>query len=156
VVQQGTVDLQHVQADERWARPVGRRVWMAMAVAVPSRLWRGGVISPRRNLVLITALVQLIRACARSLAILVCVDGLASDVTTLLRVFRQPVRTGRRGRPQLVPEAGLLLGQVVKRYVQRRVVSVEQRVVREPLRPSRRCGPRLVVAPGSIRHTSSG
>ena len=96
---------------------------------MPSRLWLGGVISPQRDLVLITALVQMVRSCARSLAILVCVDGLASYVTAFLRVFRQPVRTGRRGRPRLVLEPGLLLGQVVKRYVQRRVVSVERRVV---------------------------
>jgi hypothetical protein len=48
---------------------------------------------------LITALVQKVRACARSLAILVCVDGLASYLTPFLRVFRDPVRTGRRGRP---------------------------------------------------------
>jgi transposase-like protein len=133
VVQQGGVDLQHVQADELWVKLVGRRVWMAMALTIPSRLWLGGVISPRRDLALITALVQLIRSCARSLAILVCVDGLASYVTAVRRVFRHPVRTGRRGRPRLVLEAGVLLGQVVKRYVQRRVVSVEHRVVQGTL-----------------------
>jgi transposase-like protein len=115
VVQQGQVALQHVQADELWVKLVGRRVWMAMAMAVPSRLWLGGVISPHRNLVLITTLVQVVRSCGRSMAILVCVDGLASYVTAFLRVFRQPLRTGRRGRPRLVLEAGLLLGQVVKR-----------------------------------------
>jgi transposase-like protein len=130
VVQQGGVDLQHVQADELWVKLVGRRVWMAMALAVPSRLWLGGVISPHRDLPLITTLVRMVRACARTLAILVCVDGLASYVTACLRVFRDPVRSGRRGRPRLVLEQGLLLGQVVKRYVQRRVVRVERRVVR--------------------------
>lgn len=130
VVQQGQLDLQHVQADELWVKLVGRRVWMAMAMAVPSRLWLGGVLSPQRDLPLITMLVQLVRSCAGSLAILVCVDGLASYVTAFLRVFRHPVRTGRRGRPRLVLEEGLLLGQMVKRYVRRRVVSVERRVVR--------------------------
>jgi transposase-like protein len=130
IVQQGQVDLQHVQADELWVKLVGRRVWMAMALAVPSRLWLGGVISAHRDLPLITTLVQLVRSCAHSLAILVCVDGLASYVTALLRVFRHPVRTGRRGRPRLVLEPGLLLGRMVKRYVKRRVVSVERRVVR--------------------------
>jgi transposase-like protein len=130
MLQQGRMDVQHVQADELWVKLVGRRVWMAMAMAVPPRLWLGGVISPHRDLRLITALVQLVRSCARSVAILICVDGLASYVTAVLRVFRRPVRTGRRGRPRLVEEPGLLLGQVVKRYVQRRVVSVERRVVR--------------------------
>jgi hypothetical protein len=130
IVQQGCVDIQHVQADELWVKLVGRRMWMAMALAVPSRLWLGGVISAQRDLVLIMTLMQMGRPCARTLAMLVCVDGLASYITAGLRVFRDPVRTGRRGRPRLVLEAGLLLGQVVKRYVQRRVVSVERRVVR--------------------------
>jgi transposase-like protein len=130
LVQQGQVDLQHVQADALWVKLVGRRVWMALALAVPSRLWLGGVISPHRDLPLITTLVQMVRACARTLAILVCVDGLASYVTACRCVFRHPVRTGRRGRPRLVMEQGLLVGQVVKRYVRRRVVSVERRVVR--------------------------
>lgn len=130
VVQRGQVDLPHVQADELWVKLVGRRVWMAMALAVPSRLWLGGVIGPHRDLPLITALVQMVRTCARTPAILVCVDGLTSYVTAFLRVFRHPVRTGRRGRPRLVVEKGLCLGQVVKRYIRRRVVSVERRVVR--------------------------
>ena len=46
VVQQGHVDLQPVQADERWVQLVGRRVWMAMALAVPSRLWLGASSAP--------------------------------------------------------------------------------------------------------------
>jgi transposase-like protein len=130
VVQQGRMDVLHVQADELWVQLVGRRVWMAMALAVPARLWLGGVISPQRDLVLITRLMQRVRACARPLAILVCVDGLASYVTACLRVFRHPIPTGRPGRPRLVLETGFLLGQMVKRYVHRRVVSVERRVVR--------------------------
>src|SRR4051794_41278569 len=44
-VQQGKVDAQHLQADELWVKMVGRKVWMAMAMAVPSRLWLGGVLS---------------------------------------------------------------------------------------------------------------
>lgn len=130
VVQHGQVDLQHVQADELWVKLVGRRVWMALAMAVPSRLWLGGVISPHRDLVLITTRVPLVRSGARSLAILVCVDGLASYVTAFLHVCRYPVRTGHRGRPRLVLEEGLRRGQVVKRSVTRRVASVEHRVVR--------------------------
>jgi transposase-like protein len=130
VVQQGHVDLQHVQADELYVKMVGRRVWMAMAMAVPSRLWLGGVISPRRDLALITALVGMVRGCARSLAILVCVDGLASYVTAFVRVFRHPVRTGRAGRPRLEEEPGLLIGQVVKHRSGHCLVGLTRRVVR--------------------------
>jgi len=130
LVERGQVELGQGQADELWVKLVGKRLWMAMALAVPSRLWLGGVISPHRDCALIMALVQKVRACARSLALLVCVDGLASYVTAFLRVFRDPVRTGRRGRPRLVVESGLLIGQVIKRYARRRVVKVVHRVVR--------------------------
>jgi transposase-like protein len=129
-IQQAQVDLQHVQADELWVKLVGQRAWLAMAMAVPSRLWLGGVLSWQRDHHLITAVVQQVQACARSWAILVCVDGLAAYVTACLRLFRHPVFTGRRGRPRLVVEPGLLIGQVVKRYAQRHVVGVSQRVVR--------------------------
>jgi hypothetical protein len=129
LVQQGQGDLQHVQADELWVKRVGQRVWMALALAAPTRLWLGGAISPQRDRALITALVQQVRACARRLDLLVCVDGLSSYVTAFRRVFRDPVYTGRRGRPRLVLAVGFQLGQVVKQYAQRRVVSVRQRVV---------------------------
>jgi hypothetical protein len=130
VVQQGRVDLQHVQADELGVKRVGRRLGMGRALAVPARVGLGGVIRPRRELVLLPTLVHIIRGCARRLALLVGVEGVASEVTAFRRVFRHPVRTGRRGRPRLVLEPGLDRGQVVKRYVQRRVVRVEPRVVR--------------------------
>ena len=125
----GRLDLRHVQADELWVKRVGGRLWQAMALAAPSRLWLGGVLSPTRDLDLISGLVRQVRAAAVSPALLVCVDGLSSYVTAFRRAFRRPERTGRRGRPRLVPEAGLLLGQVVKRYAKRRVAEVEQRVV---------------------------
>ena len=126
----GRVELGHVQADELYVKAVARRLWMAMAMAVPSRLWLGGVISPRRDLALIMAVVRMVRAAARSLAILVCVDGLASYVTAFTRVFRDSEWTGRRGRPRLVPTAGLLLGQVIKHRAGRCLAGVTRRVVR--------------------------
>ena len=46
VVQHGQVDLPHVQADALWVKLVGRRGWMAMAMAVPSRLWLGASSAP--------------------------------------------------------------------------------------------------------------
>src|SRR4051812_24927530 len=114
VVLRGQVELGHVQADELYVKAVGRRLWMAMAMAVPSRLWLGGVVSARRDLASITAVVQMVRRAAKIPASLVCVDGLASYVTAFTRVFRDPVRTGRAGRPRPVAVPGLLLGQVIK------------------------------------------
>jgi len=129
LVEQGRVDLQHVQADELWVKQVGGTVWMALALAVPSRLWLGGVISRHRDLSLITRLVQRVLACAVTRAILVCVDGLASYVTAFPKVFRQPIYTGRRGRPRLALPIGFQLAQVVKHSAKRHVVGVTRRVV---------------------------
>ena len=126
----GQVELGHVQADELYIKAVAQKLWMAMAMAVPSRLWLGGVISPRRDLALILAVVRMARRAARCLAFLVCVDGLASYVTAFARVFRDPVRTGRAGRPRLVPTAGLLLGRVIKHRAGRCLVGITRRVVR--------------------------
>src|SRR3712207_3217493 len=60
LVQRGQLDLQHVQADELWVKLVGRKAWMAMALAVPSRLWLGGAVSEHRDRALITRLVRLV------------------------------------------------------------------------------------------------
>lgn len=128
-VQQGQVNAQHIQADELWVKMVGRKVWMAMAMAADSRLWLGGILSRRRDGRLITALVGKVKRCLRSLAVLVCVDGLASYVSAFLKVFRHKV-FGRRGRPRLVVEPGLLIGQVIKRHSGRRLAEVVRRVVR--------------------------
>ncbi len=134
LVQQGQLDLGHVQADELWVKKVGGKVWMALALAVPTRLWLGGVVSPRRDGALIAALVRQVRACATGLGgvgtgLLVCVDGLASYVTAFRRAFRVPVRTGRIGRPRLVLPEGFLFGQVVKQYADRHVVAVAHRIL---------------------------
>jgi transposase-like protein len=131
LVQQGQLDLGHVQADELWVKHVGGKVWMALALAVPWRLWLGGVVSPHRDRALICALVWLVRAATAGVGtgLLVCVDGLASYVTAFRRAFRVPVRTGRVGRPRLVLPDGFLLGQAVKQYAQRHVVGVAHRVV---------------------------
>ena len=45
-LESGKLDLGHVQADELYAKRQGGRSWVAMAMAVPSRLWLGGVVSP--------------------------------------------------------------------------------------------------------------
>jgi transposase-like protein len=129
VVQQGQVDLQHVQADELWVKLVGRRLWLAMALAVPSRLWLGGVVSGRRDRAMLSQLVGFVRACALSLAIVVCVDGLAGYPAAFRNGFRTKEESGKPGRPKLLPEPGLQIGQVIKQYRQRRVVSSTTRVV---------------------------
>jgi hypothetical protein len=69
------------------------------------------------------------RASAVRLAILVCVDGLASYVTAFRKGFRHRTATGKPGRPRLAAEEGLLIGQVIKQYAKRRVTGVKRRIV---------------------------
>src|SRR4051794_38219204 len=83
LVEQGRVDLRHVQADELWVKQVGGKVWMALALAVPSRLWLGGVICRHPDRPPITPPGQRGLGCALTPAILVCVDGPASYLTAL-------------------------------------------------------------------------
>jgi transposase-like protein len=121
-------DLQHVQADEICGKTVGGRCWLALALAGPSRLWLGGVVSPVRDLRLIQQLVALVRlAWTPGRALLICVDGLASSVTAFREAFREKHHTGRRGRPPYRLPGGVLLGQVVKDHSGRRLVGVVRR-----------------------------
>ena len=78
VVQAGQVDLGQVQADELRVRLVGGVVWLATALTVTSRLWLGGVVSAHRDRHLIRALLERVRACGPTQALLLCVDGLCS------------------------------------------------------------------------------
>jgi hypothetical protein len=130
LVQGGRVELGQVQADELRVRAVGGVLWLASAIAVPSRLWLGGAVGAARDGALIRSLLEQVRACGPVRAVLLCTDGLASYPKQARRVFRAPRRTGRVGRPRLVLPDGLLVAQAIKRYARRRLVEVERRVVR--------------------------
>ncbi len=121
------VELGCVQADELWVKMVGRKVWMAMAMVVPTRLWLGGVVSASRDRGLVDAIAAMVRAVTESPGVLVMTDGLKAYVKALRRAWRKPVYTGKRGRPRLVEGQGLLVGQAVKQYDKRRVVGVIHR-----------------------------
>ncbi len=130
LVQAGQVALGQVQADELRVRVVGGIVWLAMSLSVPSRLWLGGVVSVTRDRALIRAALLRVRASGTLAAFLLCTDGLRSYPRQALRCFRQPVRTGGRGRPRLILPGGVLIAQAIKRYSKRRVQAVERRIVR--------------------------
>jgi hypothetical protein len=127
VVEPGPVDLPPVPADELWVKRVGRRVWRARAMAVPSRLGLGGGIRPHRARGWLTTLGPWVRSGGRRLARLVGVEGLASDVTAFWPVFRDPVPPGRRGRPRVVLATGWWVGHGGKRAVPRRGARVAHR-----------------------------
>lgn len=56
-------------------------------------------------------------------------DGRAIYRREVRRVYRDPQRTGKRGRPPLVPTPGAGLTQVVKKRRRGRVVGVEIRII---------------------------
>jgi transposase-like protein len=98
-VEQGQLDLVHVQADE--IRVKGRQmiVWMGLAMMVSTRLWLAGVVSVHRDRRLADRLLQQVRVCCQSVhALLACTDGWAAYVRRV-GVYEIPVRHGR-GREQ--------------------------------------------------------
>lgn len=122
-------NLGQVQADEIRVKKQGAIVWMAMAMRVKTRLWLGGEVSEHRDMTLIRRLIQRVRACALPRPLLFCTDGLSAYIRAIRETFRDPVPTGKRGRPRLRPWRHVLIAQVVKRYERRRVVDTERRIV---------------------------
>ena len=123
-------DLEQVQADEIKVKTQRGTFWMALAIWVPTRLWLGGVVSPKRDLDLIQALADKVRKMALCRPLLLAVDGLASYVSAFRNAFRSkfPRREGELGRCKMVAWQDILIVQVVKQRVEG-VLSVERRIV---------------------------
>ncbi|NTV64888.1 MAG: transposase [Oscillochloris sp.] len=129
VVCQGQVDVGQVQGDELYVKTQGGTVWMATAMSVFSRLFLWGAVAPQRDTALVTQVVAQVRAAALvGRPILWAVDGFAAWASSVLRVFRDPLRTGKRGRPRLVIWADLHIVQVVKQYTGRKLTGVDRRL----------------------------
>jgi hypothetical protein len=56
-------------------------------------------------------------------------DGLASYKSQALKVFREPLYSGKVGRPKLVVPGGVMIARVIKRCQRKRVVEVIRSVV---------------------------
>jgi transposase-like protein len=122
-------DLGQVQADELRVKKQGGIVWMALAMMVKTRLWLGGEVSEQRDMTLIRRLIERVRRCAAPRPLLFCTDGLASYIRAIRETFRDPVQTGKGGRPRLRPWCHIFIAQVVKRYERRRGVATDRRIV---------------------------
>jgi transposase-like protein len=122
-------DLGQVQADELRVKKQGGIVWMALAMMVKTRLWLGGEVSEQRDMALIRRLIERVRRCAAHRPLLFCTDGLVSYIRAIRDTFRDPVQTGKGGRPWLRPWRHIFIAQVVKRYERRRVVATDRRIV---------------------------
>ena len=129
VVGQGQVDLGQVQGDELYVKTQRGTVWVATALSVFSRLFLWGAIAPQRDEKLVTQVVAHVRNSAKpGQPILWAVDGFKAWTTAVLKVFRDPLHTGRRGRPRLVVWADLHIVQVVKQYRHRQVTGIQRRL----------------------------
>jgi transposase-like protein len=134
-------DLQQVQADEIRAKLQKAVAWLAMAIEVPTRLWLGGVVRPRRDTQLITQLAEIIRRQALCRPLLLAVDGLASYVAAFQQAFRSPMPSVA-GRPRLVAWPDIAIVQVIKRKtaerleIERRIVQGAEQLVRRLIQAS--------------------
>ncbi len=143
LVCQGQVDLGQVQGDELYVKTQRGTLWMATAMSVFSRLFLWGAVAPQRDTRLITQVVQHVRAAAQvGRPILWAVDGFVAWTTAILQVFRDPQRTGKRGRPRLVVWPEVHIVQVIKRHTGRRLTAIERRLAHGCLR----CGETIMQA----------
>ena len=130
LVQQGQLDLIHVQADE--IRVKGRTMiaWMGLAIMVSTRLWLGGVVQIRRDRKLADRLLSQVRACSQPLrALLICTDGWAAYPGSIRRAFREKVKTTMgRGRSCLLAWPDIVIATVIKRTEKKRVVEITRRM----------------------------
>jgi transposase-like protein len=117
VVCNGQVELGQVQADELCVNAQGgKKVWVATAMSVFSRLFLWGEVATKRDKRLIERLMAKVRAAAGSVMqpILVAVDGLPAYPNAIRKAFSDKFYSGKPGRPPLLPWSDLHIVQVVK------------------------------------------
>lgn len=129
LVCQGGIDVGQIQADELYTKTQAGPIWIATAMTVFSRLWLWGAISWHRDAALLEPVIEHARAAAQPRQpILFAVDGFRAYVSSILKVFRDPLHTGKVGRPRLLVWEDLHIVQVVKRRIGRQLVSIERRL----------------------------
>jgi transposase-like protein len=129
LVCQGNLDLGQVQADELYTKTQAGPIWIATAMTVFSRLWLGGAIGWQRDEHLIIKVVEQVRGAAKwGCSLLWAVDGFRAYPKAILKVFRDPLYTGKVGRPRLVVWDELHIVQVIKQRVGKRLDGITRRV----------------------------
>src|SRR6266513_5700621 len=130
LVEQGKVDIQHVQADEIRVKGYKMIAWMGLAIDVSTRLWLAGVVSVQRDTALADRLWQRVRACCQAVgALLVCTDGWAAYPNSIKRALREQVKkTLGRGRACLEVWPQLCIATVIKHVKKHRVVQITRKM----------------------------
>ena len=129
-VEQGMLDLMHVQADEIWVKMRGTVVWVALAIMVSTRLWIAGEVSKTRDSCLIDRLMEQVRRCCKEMvAIFICTDGFKAYPKSIVRAFRKKTKNPYGlGAPRKVVWPRLYIGTVIKHSVKRRITEVVRRM----------------------------
>ncbi len=130
IVEQGRLDLMHVQADEIRVKGCKMIAWMGLAMMVSTRLWVAGVVQVSRDRSLADRLMSQVRRAAQVLRpLLVLTDGWAAYPNSIRRAFREKVKqTSGVGRAGLQVWPELHIGTVIKRTEKKRVVEITRRM----------------------------
>ena len=134
-MQQGHLDLVHMQADEVRVKGCNMIAWMGEASMVSTRLWLRGVVSLTRDRGLAARLLSQVHACCQPLrALLVCTDGWNAYPGSIRRAFREKVKeTVGRGRACLRVWPQLCIAVGIKRTEKKRVVDITRKLVQGTL-----------------------
>lgn len=109
------LDLGQVQVDEVKLKLQGFYLWVAMAIAVPSRLWLGAFCQAERNRHMAQQIMTCVyNWCQQQAALLITFDGWSAYPKAVFKLFREPRYTGRGGRPRQIPWPHLVVAQFVK------------------------------------------
>src|SRR5260370_7416533 len=93
LVEQGKLDLLHVQADEIRVKARGMIAWMGLAMMVSTRLWLAGVVSQTRDRALADGLLQQVRRCSqKGCALLVCTVDWSDYPTSIPNTSRKKIK----------------------------------------------------------------
>jgi len=130
IIEQGRLDLMHVQADEIRVKGCKMIAWMGLAMMVSTRLWLAGAVQHSRDRGLADRLLSQVRRCAACLRpLLVLTDGWNAYPGSIRRAFREKVkRTAGVGRACLQVWPELHIGTVIKRTQKKRVVEITRRM----------------------------
>src|SRR6266849_4559137 len=130
IVEQGQLDLMHVQADEIRVKGCKMIAWMGLAMMVSTRLWVAGVVQVSRDRNLADRLMSQVRRAAQVLRpLLVLTDGWAAYPNSIRRAFREKVKKlAGVGRASLEVWPHLHIGTVIKRTEKKRVVEITRKM----------------------------
>jgi transposase-like protein len=110
------LDLEQVQVDEVRLKMQKQIVWVAMALAVGSRLWLGAVCRVKRDKHLARQIITCIYTWAQKLPLVITFDGWSGYPKACQKTFRESIMNGRRGAPRLQVWSHLILLQLEKTH----------------------------------------